>query len=192
MLTLPNLLSCARLLLVPVLLALAWSGNSRPFFYCLIVSLFTDMADGFLARRLNCTTELGAKLDSRADFATYLALPFCAWWLRPGVIRQEALFLGVGIFFYLAAVGFGFVKYRRLTSYHCWSSKVIALLMGAAVLALFAGGPGWPLRLVVPVVALSSLEEIAITTVLSEWRANVPSFRHALQIKRELARTTPR
>ena len=58
MANLPNLLSCARLVLVPGLLTMAWSGYSGLFFCCLLASILTDTADGFLARRLNQTTDL--------------------------------------------------------------------------------------------------------------------------------------
>src|SRR5438132_526041 len=99
MITLPNLLSSVRLILVPVLLACAWSEWSRAFLFCLIGSLVTDMMDGLLARRLHQATSLGAKLDSWADLLTFLALPLCAWWLRPDVLRQEAVYISAGIFF---------------------------------------------------------------------------------------------
>ncbi len=181
---LPNLLSVVRLLLVPVLLTLAWHGHPRIFLGGLIASLTSDAADGFLARRLNQTSDLGAKLDSWADFITYLALPFCGWWLRPEVVREERLSLGVGIFFYLAATVAGFAKFQRLTSYHTWAAKVSAWLVGAAVLVFFAGGPGWWFRIVMPFVALTNLEEIAITATLPIPMANVPSLWHALHLRR--------
>jgi len=183
MAALPNLLSCFRLLLVPTLLVLAWSGCSQFFVGCLMASLLTDCVDGFLARRFNAASELGAKLDSWADFATYLVLPVCGWWLRPDVLRTEALSLLIVICFYLAAVGFGFLKYRRLTSYHTWSSRAVAVLASIVVLTFFLGGPGWVFRVLAPVAVLSLAEEMAITALLPVWRANVPSLWHAQRIK---------
>jgi CDP-diacylglycerol--glycerol-3-phosphate 3-phosphatidyltransferase len=179
----PNALSCIRLSFVPVLLVLAWNGHHKAFLICLMVSIFTDAADGWLARRLNQTTELGAKLDSWSDFATWLCLPFCAWWLRPEVIRQEATFLALAIFFYIAAIVFGFLKYGRLTSYHTWASKGLAILVAAAALVFFANGAAWPLRVIVPMVVLSQIEEMCITALLPEWRTNVPSIWHAWKFK---------
>src|SRR5438046_1437662 len=35
---LPNLLSCTRFLLIPVLLTLAWTGRAGPFLVCLVIS----------------------------------------------------------------------------------------------------------------------------------------------------------
>lgn len=78
---------------------------------------------------------------------------------------------------------FGFLKYHRLTSHHTWSSKALAILVVAVVLTFFLGGPGWPFRALDPLAALSLLEEIAITALLSQRHANVPSLWHARQIK---------
>jgi CDP-diacylglycerol--glycerol-3-phosphate 3-phosphatidyltransferase len=188
MVTLPNLLSCVRLLLVPVLLALAWNGNPKLFFFCLLVSILTDGADGFFARRLNQASDLGAKLDSWADLATSLSLPLSGWWLRPDIVCQEAPFLASGIVFYFAAIAAGFLKFNRLTSYHTWAGKFTSVPVALAVIVFFANGPGWPFRIAMPMVILACLEEIAITLVLPEWRANVPSLWHALQIRREMVR----
>src|SRR5260370_9765613 len=103
MANLPNLLSIVGLLLVPVLLVLASRGQARPFLGLLIGSLATDVADGWLARRFNLATPLGARLDSWADFLTLLPFPVLAWWLRPSALRREAAFIGVGILFFVPA-----------------------------------------------------------------------------------------
>ena len=66
----PNFVSCLRilgtLLLIPVALF------SKQYFYLYIFCGFTDVLDGFLARRLNSTSELGSKLDSFSDILFYL------------------------------------------------------------------------------------------------------------------------
>ena len=189
MFTVPNLLSGVRLLLIPLLVSLAWNGNSQLFLFCLIVSLFSDLADGFLARMLKQTSEVGAKLDSWADLATCLTLPVCAWWLWPEVIREEAAWLIAGLASYVGAILFGFLKFGRLTSYHTWGAKLAAMLLGAAVLMLFGAGEGWPLRVVMPIVVLTQLEEMVITATLSKWRADLPSLWHALQTQRNVKHT---
>jgi len=176
---LPNVLSALRFGLVPLLLALAWNGCARFFLGCLVLSLLTDIADGLLARRFNACSELGAKLDSWADFLTYAVLPFCGWWLRPDVLRAEAGWIALAIFFYLAAIIIGLLKFKRLISYHTWGVKLSAIVFGAAVVVFFAGGPGWVFRVAAPVAVLAELEEIAITFMLPEWRTNVRSFREA-------------
>lgn len=184
-LTLPNALSVGRLALVPVLFLLAWNGRPRAFLVCLVASLTSDFLDGLLARMLNQSTELGAKLNTWADLVTTLSLPACAWLLSPELIQREAIFLIAPLGTYLASLLFGLIKYRRLTSYHTWAGKVAAFLLGGTGLVLLAGGPAWPFECATPAFVVAGLEEMAITTLLPEWRANVPSFRHAFKLSRE-------
>ncbi len=179
MLTVPNVLSGLRLLLIPVLLMLAWRGQSILFSGLLLFSLLTDNLDGYLARRLNQRTELGAKLDSWADAATWLMLPLCGWWLHPEALRAEAPWLAAGLGSFLASIAFGFIKYQRLISYHTWGAKALTVVVGVAAVVFFATGHGWVFRVAMPFVMLSALEEMAITTVLPQWQANVPSLWHA-------------
>jgi CDP-diacylglycerol--glycerol-3-phosphate 3-phosphatidyltransferase len=186
MVNLPNLLSLLRLVAAPVLLLLAAAGRPTAYLVLLAAALLSDAVDGFLARRLGQTSELGARLDSWGDFAIYMTVPLGAWWLWPEVILREATFAAAVVASYVFPVVLGFLKYRRLTSYHTWGAKLSGVLLSAGALLLFAGGPAWPFRLAVAVLVLAELEEIAITAVLPEWRANVPTLRHALRLRREM------
>ncbi len=73
LLTVPNLLSVLRLLLVPVFLWLILIDASGLALVTLVVASVTDFLDGFLARRLNQQTRLGALLDPAADRLYILA-----------------------------------------------------------------------------------------------------------------------
>lgn len=172
------MLSATRIALAPALLWLAWTGCQNAFVILLIIVLLTDLLDGWLARRLNCQTELGAKLDSWGDFILWVSLPFCAWWLNEENFRNELPFLAVAIFFYLAAVGIGFLKFKKLTSYHTYGAKIMTVLASVAVIFFFASGSGMALRIFVPIVVVAQVEEILITLSLPKWRANVPSIWH--------------
>lgn len=188
---LPNFLSSLRLGFVPGLLILAYAGHAQVFCICLVISLITDVLDGFAARRLNATSALGAKLDSAADLATTLAMPPCAWWLRPDVLREEAIMIGVALGVYAAAQGTGLIKFHRLPSYHTWAAKIAAALAAVGFVVIFGGGPGWTIRVLVPFVVLACVETIAITLVLRAWRPDVPSLWHALRLRREAASVSP-
>jgi CDP-diacylglycerol--glycerol-3-phosphate 3-phosphatidyltransferase len=184
LLTVPNALSALRLVLVPVLLFLAWSERPTAFLVTLSVSLLSDLVDGWLARRLGQATALGTLLDSYGDLGTYMTVPLCAWWLWPELIRRESWYAAAIVASYVFPILLGFLKYGRLTSYHTWGAKLSSLLIGPAALLLFAGGPAWPFHAATWVLALAELEEIAITTLLPEWRANVPSLWHARRLAR--------
>src|ERR1700680_3854614 len=49
----PNLLTAARLLAAPYILYLLWTGEYRTALVWFSVASFTDVLDGFLARRFN-------------------------------------------------------------------------------------------------------------------------------------------
>ena len=177
-LNIPNLLSGFRLIAAPFLLYLAWTGRPTPFLTLLSLSLLSDCVDGFIARRLGDTSEFGTRLDSWGDLATYLTVPLCAWWLWPEILKREAPFVLLAVAAYVVPLVAGFVKFRRLPSYHTWGAKAGAVLMSVAVLILFIADIAWPFRCAAIAQALVACEEVAITLRLSKPRANVSSFWH--------------
>jgi len=76
------------------------------------------------------------------------------------------------------------VKFRRATSYHTYGAKLSAVIMGPAMLVLFAFGLAWPFRIATFVFALAEIEEIAITAVLPRWHADVRSIVQARRLAR--------
>lgn len=44
-------------------------------FYAIILGIFFDIADGFLARKLNAKSELGARMDSKSDAVSFGVAP---------------------------------------------------------------------------------------------------------------------
>lgn len=77
-LTVPNVLSAFRLLLVP---ALAWLYLVRKDYsataWVLLLSGATDIADGFIARRFGMVSDLGKALDPIADKLTQIVMLAC-------------------------------------------------------------------------------------------------------------------
>ncbi len=80
-LSVPNLLSLFRLLLIPVYIILYLNASDTVDYVVatsiLAVSCLTDMIDGKIARHFNMITTLGKVLDPIADKATQLALTVC-------------------------------------------------------------------------------------------------------------------
>ncbi|MDJ0867319.1 MAG: CDP-alcohol phosphatidyltransferase family protein [Myxococcota bacterium] len=181
--TVANLLSGARIAAAPALLAAAWCGQAGLFLAGLCAAFATDVADGFAARRLGQTSELGARLDSLGDLLLYAVLPLGVWWLWPDAIRAEAAVVGVALAAFVLPIGAGLLRWRRLTSYHTWGAKLSAWLVGGGTLALIVLDQPWLLRLAASVLVVSALEELAITAVLPRWTADVPTLRHALRIR---------
>jgi len=68
--TLPNILTCVRVLLIPVFMVLAYQGQPVCDFAALVVycvACLTDYVDGYLARKNNQVTNFGKFMDPVAD-----------------------------------------------------------------------------------------------------------------------------
>ena len=76
--TLPNLLSLFRLILIPFILwAYCYEASYSLTAVLVIVSGLTDVIDGFVARHFNMVSDFGKALDPIADKLTQIAILFC-------------------------------------------------------------------------------------------------------------------
>ena len=67
LLSIPNLITLGRILLVPIVVWAITSGGMRIAFILFVVAGISDGVDGFLAKRFHMRSELGALLDPLAD-----------------------------------------------------------------------------------------------------------------------------
>ncbi|KAG8221047.1 phosphatidyl synthase [Butyriboletus roseoflavus] len=115
--TLPNLLTASRILACPVL---GWSIFHDDFYLAtglLVYAGFSDIVDGFLARRFNMHSVLGSILDPAADKALMTTLTvtlavkgMLPLWLATIVIGRDAL-LSLSAFY---------IRYTSLPSPKTW------------------------------------------------------------------------
>jgi CDP-diacylglycerol--glycerol-3-phosphate 3-phosphatidyltransferase len=179
LLTVPNVLSGIRLVGAPWLVVLAIYNQPTAFVLLALILLLDDWIDGKLAILLDQRTEVGAILDSVADALTYAAILFGFAWLKWNLIADELIWLGVALGSYAATVLWAVFRFRRYPSYHTRAAKTCWLLATVAVVAVVMFDQVWPLRVAIVGVTLANLETLAITTVLREYRSNVPSLYHA-------------
>lgn len=180
LLTVPNALCAVRLLGSPLLVVLAWWEQPNWCLGLFVFLLLTDWLDGKLAIWLRQATTFGARLDSCADAVFYFCTLLAGSWLHWEQFQQEALWIGAAVASYLASLGAGWLKFGRLPVYHTRLAKTSWLLIGIAIVVIFAGGSVWPLRLALAAVFLTNVEATIITFVLPHWQPNVLSIFHAL------------
>src|SRR4030095_16817165 len=106
----PNLLSGARIALMPAVLTAAMAGSRRGFFVVVGASLVTDALDGFLARRWNAFSDFGRKLDSAADYLTMITGLAGIALLWPDIVRRELPWIVAGLSAFFGVIAFGFVR----------------------------------------------------------------------------------
>jgi cardiolipin synthase len=100
-LSIPNLITLGRILLVPIVVWAIASGAMWIAFVLFLAAGVSDAVDGFLAKRFGMTTELGAYLDPLADKALivsiYLTLGIngeIPGWLVILVVSRDILIVG--------------------------------------------------------------------------------------------------
>jgi cardiolipin synthase (CMP-forming) len=70
----PNLITLARIMLVPIVVWAITSGAMRVAFLLFLAAGISDAVDGFLAKRFHMASELGAYLDPLADKALIVSI----------------------------------------------------------------------------------------------------------------------
>ncbi|MFL5752984.1 MAG: CDP-alcohol phosphatidyltransferase family protein [Bacteroidia bacterium] len=183
----PNVLSLYRIASVPFVLYLIYSGKQQAFVILLSINLITDILDGFIARRFNMQTDLGAMLDSWADVGTYI-LAFA------GLLKFEWSFVvaykwGLGMFagLYLLSFLVTYIKFGRICGLHLYSFKITGYLQGIFMLVLFSVGCiDWLFYLMTVIGCWANIEEIIIFLLLKEPRSNVKGVYWVLKNKQHV------
>ncbi len=106
----PNILSLFRMFLVPVFVFVFFSDEPHSIAYAAGVYAlagFTDVLDGFIARRFNLITKLGKILDPLADKLMTITVFICIcirgiipWWVILLIFAKDLLLVIGGIKLY--------------------------------------------------------------------------------------------
>ena len=174
--SIPNLLSLLRIALVPVLALAAAFNQADLFLLVLAISLLSDLLDGYFARKLHQVTELGARLDSWADMATYAMMIIGLYLIWRSVFDQQFFFLLAATLSYILPVIIALFRFGSFPSYHTWGAKLAALLIAPAFYLLILNDQQLFFRLVILLHVVVALEEIAITFFLKKSETNVASI----------------
>jgi cardiolipin synthase len=139
--TIPNILSLLRLLLIPVFLVLLVLGQFGWALLLIAVSAITDFVDGYVARHFNQVSRLGQLLDPAVDrlfiLSTLLGLGWVGvlpWWFVGVIVARDVLLLVLGVV--LANHRFG-----PLPVHHLGKMGTFAILFAMPVLLLAAAFP---------------------------------------------------
>lgn len=103
--TLPNLITVARLIAVPFFVWLVVDERPASAFWVFLAAGISDAADGFIARRFDLRSEFGAYLDPVADkallIAAFVSLGLAGLipsWLVIAAVARDFLIIGAVVF----------------------------------------------------------------------------------------------
>jgi cardiolipin synthase (CMP-forming) len=167
---LPNLVTLARLFLAPIVAVDILHDRYGRAIILLFAAGFTDVIDGFLARRFQASTPAGAYFDPIADkillSVIYISLGISGampWWMVAIVFGRDVLILA------MAAYGLLFTSLRKFPP-SMWG-KISTFFQIAAALVVMGARAGIP----APVTLALSL--MVLGTIVSGlhymWRAVV-------------------
>lgn len=146
-LNLPNLISLARLLLVPLEIWLILAGGYGLAFWVLVAAGISDALDGFIAKRFDRRTRLGAVLDPVADKAMLISV-----YVTLGVAHQLWTWLVILVVFRDVLIVGGFLLIQMFAAAKHYDPLYISklntgaqiILVGFVLARLSVGGaPGW-------------------------------------------------
>ena len=102
--SIPNIITLGRILLVPIIVWAIASNQMEFAFAIFVIAGVSDAVDGFLAKRFNMASELGALLDPLADKALLVSIfiSLGIWgavprWLVILVVSRDIMIVGAVI-----------------------------------------------------------------------------------------------
>ena len=166
-LTVPNLLSFFRILLIPVIICLYFKEQYWWAFGLLVLSGATDVVDGWIARSFHVVSDFGKAIDPVADKLTQIALLLCLmpmkyWWMVAILITKEA---SIGILTLIAL--------RRTHSVYSagWYGKICTVVIYLSMFVLILWRDADPTFVLVDAIVCSALIALAFVLYLIRYTA---------------------
>lgn len=169
--TIPNLISIARLLLVPLIVWLIVAEQYALAFAVFLAAGISDAVDGYIARHFDLRSDLGAFLDPIADkallvciYATLAYVEAIPPWLVILVISRDVLIVG--------AVVLSWMLSAPISTRPHWVSKVntgLQIAFAALVLGDLAFGLDLYGTRQIGVYAVGALTVISGAVYLVDW-----------------------
>lgn len=133
-LTVPNLLSVIRILIVPFFAYYFLKDNIVASVILLVISGLSDAVDGLIARKFNQITELGKMLDPFADKITQATVAICLAIKYPAICPLLILFIVKEFAMLVLAVLL--LKKQRKPCAAKWYGKVSTVLFYLSVIVI--------------------------------------------------------
>jgi cardiolipin synthase len=170
-LSIPNLITLGRILLVPIVVWAIASGRMQLAFLLFLAAAISDAVDGFLAKRFGMKTELGAYLDPLADkilivsiYVTLGITQVIPLWIVILVVSRDFMIIGAIILSWLVEMPVT-IRPHTISKLNTAAQIVYACLVLASNGYQFNAEP--LLTLVMALVAI--LTSLSVVFYLAQW-----------------------
>lgn len=170
---LPNCISFSRIVLSLILIFI--EPLSTAFYVIYIICGFSDMIDGFIARRTGTTSTLGEKLDSLADMIMIVVLLVVLFLIINPSNKIIIWTIVIGIF-RLTAMGVAFIKYKTFASLHTYGNKITGLILFLFPIFISFVHSNVLMYIICVVASISATEELIIQLTSRKLQVNIPSL----------------
>ena len=127
-----NKITYSRFLFGIIMMIAAFLSNFNVFMLAYIIALFTDILDGYIARKLKIVTKFGKKLDIIADNFIMVCLLFGLFLLKPEIIELYRYFLFIFVY-YLCIQAISLVYSKQLIFARTYIARLAAVLFPISI-----------------------------------------------------------
>lgn len=122
-----NIITICRMVLSVLLLF--FLNNKPVYFFVYIICGLSDVLDGFVARKTNTQSILGARLDSAADFMMFGIITVSMIILTGNLLLRFVFYITAVAFIRIINVLIAFYKYNSFVMLHTWGNKITGLII---------------------------------------------------------------
>ena len=184
----PKALILFRLILAPVILALAYfigDDSKITIVVLMYLGLISDILDGIVARKQGISSAGLRRMDSQTDMVFWLSIGFATWILYPQLIANHYVSIYVILAMEVACYVISLVKFKKETCTHAFLSKLWGITLLIAFTSLIGfNHAGIPFTLAIVMGLISHIDRILITILLPKWTHDIPSAYHAYLIRK--------
>lgn len=169
----PNYISFSRIIFSLIMIFV--KPLSLAFYAIYVICGFSDVLDGFIARKTGTTSRFGAKLDSIADMimigvVLYLIYQIVnpeakiiLWIILIAIIRIASMFVSVK-------------KYKTFASIHTYGNKITGIVLFMFPILLPYINTTVLIYIICVMASISAIEELVIQVTSSELELNKKSI----------------
>lgn len=168
--SLPNIISVSRIIFSIFLIYT--KPLSITFYIIYMICGFSDIIDGFIARKTGTTSRLGEKIDSISDMAMVGVLLVILYPVINPKIEIIAWIILITIIRFTSII-VAFTKYKTFVSLHTYGNKITGLILFVTPIFLLFINVNALLPIVCIIASLSAIEELIIQVTSNELRVNV-------------------